>query len=224
MPRGKIEGQTVAQKLFQNQYECQIQELHRVNDQALREYGHHSTGNSEWDRELMKQWVHVYLTPVRMVEMHSIGANIIISDPKKTVEIYKLLIEHLKNWQHLVEYEFNGIDPPIEDLRMMDDFAGAIWPIASNFMENTVPPTGLLNRLHNLGKGSMSKEVAATRPERKLTPTINRIRRAGQSTTIEDDYNPGGSVIEKKPVERQVHTPIANAIARSNQKRTREWQ
>lgn len=125
--------QTVCQKLFYNRYLCRVPNIFFHRKEELEEVGMLSSGNKDIDRALVHQRRDVYLSPVQMVLLSSEGAPIQLANPREAVEIYQNLKQHLDNWRILTEQVLNAPEPPVDDLRKMDQFAASIYWIASQF-------------------------------------------------------------------------------------------
>jgi hypothetical protein len=213
----KAKEPTVAKKLFTTLFHCKIPELHRHDETYLREVGHHVTGDKAWDKELMHQLVDVYLTPVRMVTLFSIGSQIVFHNPRDALVVYDLIKTHLENWQRAIEQSLHPQNPPMDDLRLMEEFAEAIYPLAKVYMNKEAPVSGFMGKLMGMGaRTPLSGSTASpSAPRRTFSPDLGRRFRQTEEEA------------EKKEEVQQVtsiHQPIADYISRMRFKRTGEWQ
>lgn len=191
----KKTGPTVCDRIFDNRYHVRIQQLYMYSTEHIEEYGLPTTGDPSYDDALMKQYIDCYRSIADMVELHSMGASVILVNMKQAGEIHGLLRQHLLNWKKLVETTQHKVNPPIDDLEMMESFATAIEPIAKTYSTTTEPVEGLA-----------SKFFGDSIPRRGLAKPA---RPSEQS--VEEE------VEQQTPAERgEVDTPVAEAIARSS--------
>lgn len=219
----KTNTPTVAKKLFTALYHCKIPEVHRHDEVYLREIGHHSTGDKGWDKELMNQLVDVYLTPVRMVYLFSVGSPIVFHNPLDAVAVYQLLNTHLENWQAIIERSLHPQNPPMEDLRLMEEFAQAIYPMAKMHMPKDRPVAGFMNKLMGMGSrtplsGAPAAKAATAASRRVFSPDLGRRFRNAEGQMQQEPEQ------EKVQEVTSIHTPIADSISRMRFKRTGEWR
>jgi hypothetical protein len=177
---------STAQIIFNRRFLCQIQKMHTLTENESNIFGLSSSGDRFIDEGLLKAWVHVNITIAEMVTLSGKGAPLIIDDPKDSVIIYETLLEHLRSWETKIKSSINVGKVPIDDLRLMDEFANKIHPMAAS----NKPPQQLqisqgLQQLLNSGqkaiKSDLTKELESRRPikdtDSKHTPIANAIAR-----------------------------------------------
>lgn len=194
LPWAEPEHHSAAFKLFHYNYQCRVSQIHMYGLEYLREAPMPTTGRADTDRVLAQQFIHVQLTVDAMAELHHDGASIFLVDPKDAVKIYRDIRRHLQDWLGDVESSMHRRTPPIEDLRMFDQLAAAIYPFArADLVEQ--PFHGRLGDFLNglsRSRGGISK------------------RAAGPEET------PAAAVAP-------IHTPLADSIASMDSKRRKAW-
>lgn len=138
---------SVAWQIFHVPWACQMTEIECYGVEYLREAGMLTTGDKTMDRELALSKRDLYLTIAAMVLNHDEGNTVILKNPVDSIEIYRLLREHLENWQWIINTQFNVDPPPAEDFIMMDNFAKAIHPLVLYAANGELPKTGLSKQL-----------------------------------------------------------------------------
>lgn len=182
-----VTKQTTAQRIFNSRYICQVQHMHTLSKNDINIFGVSSSGDRGIDDALLKSWVSVQITIADMVEMHSKGIPIIVTDPRNTVPIYEVLKQHLADWHRHVQSSINVGVVPVEDLRKMDDFASKIFPIASRY-----------------------KKPEELKISQGFQEIINRGPKAFKINKGFIDTNTN----QNKPKVTEKHTPLANLIAK----------
>lgn len=178
--------QTPAQIIFNRKFICQLQHMHTLRDSDINIFGISSSGDRNIDDGLLKAWVHVQMTIAEMVTLSGKGVPIILDNPADSVVIYETLKQHLTNWQMHVSGSVNTGKVPMDDLRMMDEFAAKIYPMAC-----TYKPADQLK----ISKGIQDMLNRG--------PKSFRIGKAGSAETLQ--------IKKEKP---QPHISVANIIAR----------
>ncbi len=121
---------TIAQHIFQARYACYVQSAFLQSEVMASTFGTPTSGHAGTDKTSTAGTVGIYLTIAQMVYYHNLGSSIGFQNPKDTVVIYSTLKEHLSNWQIVTSTMLNAPDAPLDDLRLMDIFASAIYWVA----------------------------------------------------------------------------------------------
>lgn len=121
---------TIAQHIFNVKYACYVQSVFLQSEVMSNTFGIPTSGHAGTDRASTAAMVPMYLTIAQMVYYHGQGSSIGFQNPKDTVVIYSVLKEHLTNWERVVSTMLNAPDAPLDDLRLMDIFASAIYWVA----------------------------------------------------------------------------------------------
>lgn len=194
---------TPAQKIFNDVYICQIQYMHTLSDVKMNVFGIGTTGNIHYDDATLRQWVSVQLTIAQMAEMFSQGINIILQRPDDSVQIYEVVTEHLRIWHNHVKNNINVGKVPIDDLRKMDDFANAVFPVSSRYKkpEELKISKTILDLINRGPKGISGGNLP-------FKGTSEEVQTSGFSMTLLNNTE------KEKNKEDDKHSYLANAIAR----------
>lgn len=117
-------------KIFHWKYQCKIPEAVVYSDVILEDFGTFVSGDEGRDISNATMLVGAIRTIAELATIHGKGFKIEIPDNRKAFEIYKTIVEHLND---CLEFQRNGLFgkmPPMEDLHLLDKFAGYIYPQA----------------------------------------------------------------------------------------------
>lgn len=186
---------TAAQRLFTQPFLCSIPDIYFYGEKVIAEVGLYSTGDKKMDLGQRMELRDVYLTIAGMAIHHEEGTPIRFKQPEQAIEIYDLIVEHLRNWKRVVDVEFNYGRVPIDDLRCFENFALAIFPLASQF---TSQPRSGFEKVDSFTKRSLDR-------------LSSRLRKKG-----EDQQEPGQAptVIKVEPIK-----PMTDILARRYRER-----
>ena len=177
---------TAANIIFNHRFICQIQYMYTLSNSDMNIFGISSSGDRNIDEALMRDWVNMQLTIVEMVEFHSRGVPIILTNPPDSIFIYETVKQHLTNWEQHVKSSYNMGVVPLDDLRKMDEFAAKVFPMACTY-----------------------KKPEELRISKGIQDMLNRGPKAFKIGSTADV-----STLQVKQPEQVAHTPVANIIAR----------
>lgn len=177
---------TAANIIFNRRFVCQIQYMYTLSNSDMNIFGISASGDRNIDDALMKDWVAMQLTIAEMVEYHSRGVPIILTNPPDSIEIYEVVKEHLGAWEQHVKTSYNMGNVPIDDLRKMDEFAAKVFPMACTY-----------------------KKPEELRISKGIQDMLSRGPKAFKVSNANDI-----SALQIKQPEQVAHTPVANIIAR----------
>jgi len=126
---------SAAYRIFHYYYKCWMPQHHLYDRAFMDTFGIPTTGDREVDRELAGSETLCQLNIADMAEHLSNGANLTLETPKDSVAIYQTVREHLMDWKRIVEDPINTSEPPVDDLRKLDELAGEIYKVAKGYME-----------------------------------------------------------------------------------------
>lgn len=160
--------------------------MYTLSNSDMNIFGISASGDRNIDDALMKDWVAMQLTIAEMVEYHSRGVPIILTNPPDSIEIYEVVKEHLGAWEQHVKTSYNMGNVPIDDLRKMDEFAAKVFPMACTY-----------------------KKPEELRISKGIQDMLSRGPKAFKVSNANDI-----SALQIKQPEQVAHTPVANIIAR----------
>jgi hypothetical protein len=143
------EYSSVAYRLFHDPWLCSVSEIYCYSRQYVEEMGVITTGDPTLDVALENAQRHRYMTIAAMISFYEEGATVTLLHPRDSIEIYRLVCEHLLNWQWIINNTFVTTHPPPEDFLLMDEFAKQIHPMTLVYGLGDVPKIGFE---HTLGK------------------------------------------------------------------------
>lgn len=146
---------TVAQRIYFDRYWVHVAELHFRTEVDLAVNGRY-VNDKITDRQLMMNKIRIYIPIAGMCQYLEEGVIVELDDPRQSVAMYKLLMEHLQNWAWLSS-QLNAPVAPIDDLRVMDRFAELLFPVASIYqkIDQTTQKGGLFGRIQELSSGGV---------------------------------------------------------------------
>ena len=159
---------TAAYRIFHYYYKAYIPQHALYSQDFLETFGVPVSGDRQVDRELANTKTLAQLTIAEMAEKLDEGVPVTLEDPKKSVEIYKTLREHLNNWFTTVSNPVGSNAPPVEDLRRLDNLAGEVYKIARHYMKEAPSDSSLFRRLDQLGSNRAVSRHAEPKEERQL--------------------------------------------------------
>ncbi len=121
---------SVVSIIFNRKYLISVPEIFCASTEVIRETGVMTTGDKKVDRAMEGTPRRRYCSIAGMVAFFEEGASVSLLNPEKSVEIYGLVIQHIRNWRWIVETFPDCDPPPAEDFIIMDEFAKALHPLA----------------------------------------------------------------------------------------------
>lgn len=172
---------TAAYKIFHYYFRCYIAQHQLYSKEYLKNVGVPITGNKTIDSAMANSKTLAQMTIMEMAVHLDNGANLTLEDPRKSVEIYQIIREHLTNWQRQVQTSIVISEAPVEDLRMLDKLASEVYKIAKGYMKNAPIQSGLFGKLRAMEQRRGitkhdSEPVKRTIPEehKPVTDTIKK--------------------------------------------------
>lgn len=157
-----IPEHTPAYKITHYKFSFHIPALHFYSSQYQEEFGVLSTGDKEMDRALMSTPVGSRDTILNMARKYDENVDITLDDPKDAVRIYEIIQAHLSSWNEAARTEHNLSNIPMDDLRILDEFAKSIYEIARRYKPDVGKTPKFFDRTKNFG-GPLSRQ-----PEREV--------------------------------------------------------
>lgn len=147
--------------IFHIPYPVRMPNVFCYSEEYLELMGTFSSGDRDIDLANMQEKRDMYLTIAAMVEYHEQGAPIELQRPEDSIVIYRKLRQHLENWKKVVDVVINAPTPPIEDIRKMDRFSGAVHCVANRFTDNLFGNDSLFTRLGNRAEARRTRILRA---------------------------------------------------------------
>lgn len=178
---------TAAFRIFHYYYRCYIPQSQLYSREFLQQFGVPTTGDKKIDREMANSSTLAQLTIAQIANHFDDGATITLEDPRKSVEIYETIREHLVLCRETAQNPAGGEVPPMEDLRKLDNLAGEVYKIARGYMSQATEDSRLFSRLNQLGgRRAMTRDTKvpeARQVAAEHTPVTDAINKANFQRT-----------------------------------------
>ena len=161
------EGKDTTYYLFDVVWECKIREIDRISEMEFKLFGNPTTGNAEFDRSEMYNWVDVMLPISEMVERFRKGVPIRIKYYDQTEQIYEYIQRHLEAWADRLGNGINIMAAPIDDLVAMNDFANSLFPYARAYIDTEATGSPFMRAISKAGFSKFSSEFFGTKEDSK---------------------------------------------------------
>jgi hypothetical protein len=156
---------TPAYQLFHRHFAVRIPNLFCYSLAQIEQFGRPTTGNKLIDDELDKAPRDMLLTPVAIMTYYEEGSPVWFESREDVSTMYKLIIEHLNNWNYLLSIHIDLDHPPAEDFVRLDSFAESIFPLTL-FTKDKPMQLGLRAKLSGFG---ISQNFSTSRLKRLLS-------------------------------------------------------
>lgn len=117
--------------IFNYQFLCRVNANQTRSIEHLRFFGMPTCGNERLDKEVANELMLTMLTINQMVEYHKSGISIGIVNHADSKMIYEFISNHLNFWKKNLENSLHVRNAPLEDLRLLDTFAGLVYEYAA---------------------------------------------------------------------------------------------
>lgn len=174
-------------KIFHYYYKVYIPQSHLYSRDYIQQFGIPTSGNKAIDREMANSKTLAQLTIAQMADHFSNGANMILQESSKSVEIYGIIRDHLLKCKQQAENPVGGEPPPMDDLRKLDELATELYKIAKGYMNEAPEDSNLFRRLDSLGSRRAMRRERDLPEERRVpeehTPISDAIAKANFQRT-----------------------------------------
>lgn len=131
--------------IFEELFVCQIPYIQMLDLEELQEYGMPTSGDASYDYGTANEMRQIMIPISEMVKYYAKGVQVYVVDPADTKRIYERISDHLIAWKEKLSKSLNMSGAPLEDLKLMDQFANAVYEHAKyQFTDDTI--SSLLSR------------------------------------------------------------------------------
>lgn len=116
--------------LFDKRYNCRVPGIALKTNYEMQERGMYTTGDEEEDLFNHSSLRDSCLTVNRMFEIWKSGYPIALEKESDTLEIFNTITEHLETWIRYMRHAIHRVEPPFEDLLLLDKFADKVYQYA----------------------------------------------------------------------------------------------
>lgn len=117
---------TASTQAFKKPFRVAIQNKYLRTPEIIKVMGTPTTGNRNLDRRLQENYVEIMATPIACVEYYLMGATIKFANAAIPYMILRILRQHLRNWDYIVNTMYNVEAPPMEDIDDIAEFCECI--------------------------------------------------------------------------------------------------
>lgn len=135
----KTEIQRTGEPIWTDLYMVRVPYKATIPLHELQAFGLPTMGNHMLDQQIHNEIVTVYITIDAMVEHYRAGTCIIIPNNEDLEAIYTTLNNYLGAWNRTLHHAVNTGNAPIEDLLLIDKFAGELYQQARLINGRKVP-------------------------------------------------------------------------------------
>lgn len=154
---------SAAYKIFHYFVECFIPAMYLYSQEYVEKFGLYTTGDADVDAQTFQSTVKANLTVMQMAKHSADGAAISLVTPDESKQIYQWIVEHINDWTDEVAKDPNQRDNvPVEDLRLLDQFAKEIYPMARQHMTTQVSGSRLFRSLDRINRRAAVKRNLTT--------------------------------------------------------------
>ena len=157
---------SAAYRIFHWYYKAFLPQYALYSPEYIQIFGTPTTQNRDIDRELSKSLTLCQLTISQMAIHLNNGISIRLEEPEKSVEIYRTVHEHLLDWDRVVRDSVGDINPPLEDLRLLDALAVELYKIAKGYFQMAPTASPFFQTIDRLE----SRRAMSRRPLNTLPP------------------------------------------------------
>lgn len=186
-------------------YQCSIPYIQMLTMEELQEFGMPTSGDAAYDYSTANELRQVMIPISEMVKYYHRGAQVYVTNPADTKRIYDRISDHLIAWKQKLTKSLNMRNAPLEDLKLMDQFANAVYEHAKfQFTDDTIASI-LTNRVDN-------RQLELVKLTAMLDGGVAAMKQEEQS--LEERYPARESMSEffqpyrnTKPLTRKSNTP-----------------
>lgn len=152
-----VDRKTAAYRLFHWKYRVRIPRSLMESAEYSAGVGYHISGDAQVDAMQTTSVVTINQTVAGIAILHNQGAPVddfLFLDPKDAVLVYTDIQEHLQDWKRLTYQSIHpDACPPIEDFRMFEDVAIALYQTAKFYEPDEASGNELRDRIMSLNRG-----------------------------------------------------------------------
>lgn len=177
--------QTIAYRLFHTYFIVRIPYSYANEARQLLE-GTPQFQNQQQVEMQAEEMVARQHTIPELAELSNRGCRIIIDDPTKSVDMYKLLNEYLQDWKYRTQSSINVGQVPINDLEILDRFAQVLYQISRRYTNHSITGSKTEVGLAEL----MSSRTFKRRSNRvKNSEPVQKRIEVDEHSTVTDDIS-----------------------------------
>jgi hypothetical protein len=133
------ENREAAWFIWNELYQVTIPYIQMLSIEELQQYGMPTVGDPGYDYGTANEMRLIMIPISEMVIYYSKGVQVSVVSKDDVKKIYERISDHLNTWKQNLEKSLNIGDAPLEDLKLMDRFANAVYEHAKyQFTDDTI--------------------------------------------------------------------------------------
>ena len=163
---------TPAWEIWNLKFHCRMPYNQSRSIDDIKRYGHIASGDMNLDRQRSAQPFETMLTINQMAEYFRQGADLYLKKKSDTKRVYEIISNHLESWQRFLLVNLHIKGPPVDDLMLLDKFAGVVYEHAKRIMSQDFTDSLAARQLETAAGFSVDSMLV---DERRLNKDANQI-------------------------------------------------
>jgi hypothetical protein len=135
----------------------------------IRHHGVPFTGYAEADRSTHAESVTRMMSINQMVEFFARGTTVAVVRAADTAEMYQYISNHLQAWRRELEVSLDIRNAPLDDLKLLDRFANAVYVHAQSYFTDEIVESLLAKRIGSTMRVTRSSILGKPRQSTLVT-------------------------------------------------------
>lgn len=174
--------------IFKELFHVRIPFIQMLSVEELQFYGMPYSGDPVFDKQTPNELRDVMIPISEMVKYYHKGTQVYIVGEETPKIIYEHITNHLLAWKNQIQTQMNLANVPIEDLKLLDDFANSIYEHAKYHLTDEFigSITGTMSEdLKQISRVSMLIKPINEPTTQKEKPTARNVRIAVSSAPLQ---------------------------------------
>ena len=125
----------------------------------IKMFGLPSVMDPVYDHQMQNMLIDVMIPINKMIDYFQAGVTVRVVKHTDTKVIFDIIDKYLLAWKHKLDRGINIAIAPLDDLLVLDRFAGVIYPHARDHMKPTDSITSIINSFGGLGSKMIPLEL-----------------------------------------------------------------
>lgn len=133
------EQRSAAWHIWNELYQVMVPYIQMLTIEELQEYGMPTSGVPSYDYGTANEMRQIMIPIAQMVVYYHRGTQVYVCNKEDTKRIYERISDHLNEWKLELTKSLNIGEAPLEDLKLMDQFANSVYEHAKyQFTDDTI--------------------------------------------------------------------------------------
>ena len=126
-------GYSASYVIFHKLFLVRMKTIDGYSKEYIEAYGLPFTGDKRMDNAFASEIINKNITIAQMADYYKQGISIRLTSEKDILEIYDTIHQHIKDFNNEVHNSLGFNKIPIEDLRVLSDFASTLYEHIANY-------------------------------------------------------------------------------------------